>query len=95
MLKSAKKIIEKADTMNLSWEQETIVSTMNYLRALNLYLINRYNEMHENYENLQIETNKKTEEFKNELQMLRNDIKEIESVRAFKVTIPESWIIKD
>jgi len=81
--------------MNLSWEQETIINNLNYFKLINLYLIKQLKEMNKDFQNLQLDSNKKIEDLTNELQLLRNELKEIENIRSFKVKIPESWIIKE
>lgn len=89
------KVMSKTDTMNLEWEQQIITDNMSYLKLINLFLIKELKEMHIKFKNLQSESNKRNKDLKDELNLLRNEIKEIESARSFKFEIPESWIIEE
>lgn len=95
LLNQLYKEMSKTDTMNLEWEQQIIIDNMSYLKFINLFLIKQLKEMHIKFKNLQSESNKRNKDLKDELNLLRNEIKEIESVRSFKFEIPESWIIEE
>ena len=95
VLKKIKEMMSTADTMILTWEQETIVEIVKYLENLNTSLIQDLKAMQKKYENLQLETNQTNRELKRDINLLREELKEIEEARSFEVKIPESWIIKE
>ena len=51
--------------------------------------------MYIKFKNLQSDSNQRNKDLKDELDLLRNEIKEVENARSFRVEIPESWIIKE
>ena len=95
LLNQLYKVMSKTDTMNLEWEQQIITDNMSYFKLINLFLIKELKEMHIKFKNLQSESNKRIKDLKDELNLLRNEIKEIERARSFKFEIPKSWIIEE
>lgn len=95
LLNQLYKEMSKTDTMNLEWEQQIITDNMSYLKLINLFLLKKLSEMHIKFKNLQSESNKRYKDLKDELDLLRTEIKEIESARSFKFEIPNSWIIEE
>lgn len=95
LLSQLYKELSKADTMNLEWEQKMITENMSYFKITNLFLLGQLKEMYSRFKNLQSESNQQIKDLINELNLLRNEIKEVENVRSFKVEIPSSWILKE